>query len=92
LGRRGGIQPLGSRDLTAGVQAVAGRSWVSWQMAAVMELAVPRMERPVTPWGFLSSAAIRLQVSCSRTVGSKLEPVSADLFPKSVNGTACSLS
>jgi hypothetical protein len=50
------------------------------------------MERPLTPWGFLSSAAIWLQVSCSRTVGSKLEPVSADLFPKSVNGTACSLS
>ena len=40
------------------------------------------------PWGFLSSAAIWLQVSCSRTPGSKLEPVSAYLFPKSVNGTA----
>src|SRR5689334_22286636 len=30
-----GLQPPGSRDLTAGVQAVAGWSWVSWQMAAV---------------------------------------------------------
>src|SRR5207244_644762 len=34
--RRGGPQPPGSRDRTAGVQAVAGWSWVSWQMAAVM--------------------------------------------------------
>jgi hypothetical protein len=30
------IQPPASRDLTVGVQAVAGWSWVSWQMAAVM--------------------------------------------------------
>ena len=55
-------------------------------------MTVPRMERPLMPWGFLSSAAIWLQVSCSRTVGSKLEPVSAYLFPKSVNGTARRLS
>jgi hypothetical protein len=34
--KRCGLQPPGSRDLTVGVQAVAGWSWVSWQMAAVM--------------------------------------------------------
>jgi len=44
------------------------------------------------PCGSSIAAAIWLQVSCSRTPGEILEPVSAYLFPKSANGTACSLS